>query len=165
MLDIKFIIDNQEYVKESLGKKGFAAENVDKLISTYLEMNKLKTSSQAMAEEKNKLSNSIKSASAEERPAIIAKSKALGEELKKEQDELSKIEADFELQMLKMPNYPSKDCPIGPDESGNVVIRKIGTPRQFDFTPRDHIELMDINDWSEMDRIAKVSGSRTYAIA
>ncbi len=164
MLDIKFIIDNQEYVKESLGKKGFAAENVDKLISTYLEMNKLKTSSQAMAEEKNKLSNSIKSASAEERPAIIAKSKALGEELKKEQDELSKIEADFELQMLKMPNYPSKDCPIGPDESGNVVIRKIGTPRQFDFTPRDHIELMDINDWSEMDRIAKVSGSRTYAI-
>ncbi len=164
MLDIKFIIDNQEYVKESLGKKGFAAENVDKLISTYLEMNKLKTSSQAMAEEKNKLSNSIKFASAEERPAIIAKSKALGEELKKEQDELSKIEADFELQMLKMPNYPSKDCPIGPDESGNVVIRKIGTPRQFDFTPRDHIELMDINDWSEMDRIAKVSGSRTYAI-
>ena len=164
MLDIKFIIDNQEYVKESLGKKGFAAENVDKLISTYLEMNKLKTSSQAMAEEKNKLSNSIKSASAEERPAIIAKSKALGEELKKEQDELSKIEADFELQMLKMPNYPSKDCPVGPDESGNVVIRKVGTPRQFDFTPRDHIELMEINDWSEMERIAKVSGSRTYAI-
>lgn len=164
MLDIKFIIDNQDYVKESLGKKGFASENVDKLISTYLEMNKLKTSSQAMAEEKNKLSNSIKSASAEERPAIIAKSKALGEELKKEQDELSKIEADFELQMLKMPNYPSKDCPVGPDESGNVVIRKVGTPRQFDFTPRDHVELMEINDWSEMERIAKVSGSRTYAI-
>lgn len=164
MLDIKFIIDNQEYVKESLGKKGFAAENVDKLISTYLEMNKLKTSSQSIAEEKNKLSNSIKSASADERPAIIAKSKALGEELKKEQEELSKIEADFDLQMLKMPNYPSKDCPVGPDESGNVVIRKVGTPHRFDFTPRDHVELMELNDWSEMERIAKVSGSRTYAI-
>ena len=164
MLDIKFIIDNQEYVKESLGKKGFAAENVDKLISTYLEMNKLKTSSQSIAEEKNKLSNSIKSVSADERPAIIAKSKALGEELKKEQEELSKIEADFDLQMLKMPNYPSKDCPVGPDESGNVVIRKVGTPRQFEFTPRDHVELMELNDWAEMERIAKVSGSRTYAI-
>ena len=164
MLDIKFIIDNQEYVKESLGKKGFAAENVDKLISTYLEMNKLKTSSQSIAEEKNKLSNSIKSASADERPAIIAKSKALGEELKKEQEELSKIEADFDLQMLKMPNYPSKDCPVGPDESGNVVIRKVGTPRHFEFTPRDHVELMELTDWAEMERIAKVSGSRTYAI-
>lgn len=164
MLDIKFIIDNQQYVKDSLAKKGFAAENVDRLISSYLEMNKLKTSSQALAEEKNKLSNSIKSASAEERPNIIAKSKALGEELKKEQEELSKIEADFELQMLKMPNYPSPDCPVAADESGNVVIRKVGEPRKFDFTPRDHIELMELNDWSEMERIAKVSGSRTYAI-
>ena len=164
MLDIKFIVENTDYVKESLGKKGFAPENVDKLISTYLEMNKLKTSSQALAEEKNKLSASIKSASAEERPSIIAKSREIGEGLKKEQEELSKIEADFELQMLKMPNYPSKDCPVGPDESGNVVIRKVGEPRKFDFTPRDHIELMELNDWSEMERIAKVSGSRTYAI-
>lgn len=164
MLDIKFIVENQDYVKESLGKKGFAAENVDKLISTYLEMNKLKTSSQALAEEKNKLSNSIKSASAEERPAIIAKSREIGEELKKEQDELAKIEADFELQMLKMPNYPSKDSPVGKDDSENVVRRKVGEPRKFDFTPRDHVELMELNDWSEMERIAKVSGSRTYAI-
>ena len=164
MLDIKFIIDNQQYVKDCLSKKGFALENVDKLISTYLEMNKLKTSSQALAEEKNKLSNSIKSASAEERPAIISRSKALGEELKKQQENLAEIEKDFELQMLRMPNYPSPDCPVAPDENGNVVIRKIGEPRKFDFTPRDHIELMDINDWSEMERIAKVSGSRTYAI-
>ena len=59
MLDIKYIIDNQNQVKESLTKKGFPSENVDNLISTYLEMNKLKTSSQALAEEKNRLSNSI----------------------------------------------------------------------------------------------------------
>ncbi|MBS4773211.1 MAG: serine--tRNA ligase [Proteobacteria bacterium] len=164
MLDIKYIIDNQQRVKDCLAKKGFASENVDKLVSAYLEMNKLKTSSQALAEEKNKLSNSIKSASAEERPAIIAKSKALGEELKKQQEELAEIEKDFELQMLRMPNYPSQDCPVAPDECGNVVIRKVGEPRKFDFTPRDHIELMELNDWSEMERIAKVSGSRTYAI-
>ena len=86
MLDIKYIIDNQNQVKESLAKKGFPSENVDNLISTYLEMNKLKTSSQALAEEKNRLSNSIKSASAEERPAIIAKSRELGDELKKQQE-------------------------------------------------------------------------------
>ena len=40
----------------------------------------------------------------------------------------------------------------------------MGEPTKFDFTPRDHIELMELNDWSEMERIAKVSGSRTYAI-
>lgn len=164
MLDIKFIVENTQWVKDTLAKKGLATSNVDNLISTYLEMNKLKTSSQALAEEKNKLSNSIKSVSAEERPAIIAKSKEIGEEFKKQQEQLSQIEADFELQMLKMPNYPSENCPVGEDESGNVILRKVGEPRKFDFAPRDHIELMELNDWSEMERIAKVSGSRTYAI-
>lgn len=164
MLDIKFIVENTDWVKQSLAKKGFASENVDKLISSYLEMNKLKTSSQSLAEEKNRLSNSIKSASAEDRPAIIAKSKEIGEEFKQQQEDLSKLEEDFNLQMLRMPNFPSDECPVAADESGNVVLRKVGEPRKFDFTPRDHIELMELNDWAEMERIAKVSGSRTYAI-
>ena len=158
MLDIKFIIDNQQYVKDALAKKGFDAANVDSLISSYLALNKLKTSSQALAEEKNRLSNSIKSASAEERPAIIAKSREIGDELKKEQDELAKLQAEFDEMMLRMPNYPSPDCPVGPDESANVVLRKVGEIPHFDFKPRDHIELMELNDWSEMERIAKVSG-------
>ena len=164
MLDIKYIIDNQDYAKECLAKKGFASENVDKLISSYLEMNKLKTSSQTLAEEKNRLSNSIKSASAEERPSIIAKSKEIGEELKKEQERLTELQTAFDDMMLRMPNFPSPDCPLGPDESCNQVLRKVGEPKKFDFTPRDHIELMELNDWAEMERIAKVCGSRTYAI-
>jgi len=148
MPDIKFIVENPQWTKDALAKKGFAPENIDNLIVTYLEMNKLKTSSQTLAEEKNKLSNSIKSASAEERPAIIAKSKEIGEEFKRQQEQLSQIEADFELQMLKIPNYPSDECPVAEDESGNIVIRKVGEPRKFDFTPRDHIELMELNSLS-----------------
>jgi len=66
--------------------------------------------------------------------------------------------------MLKMPNMPSPESPVGPDDSANVVCRKVGEPRKFDFTPKDHVELMELNDWSELERIAKVSGSRTYAI-
>jgi len=164
MLDIKFIADNTDWVKASLARKGFPAEKVDELLNTYYEMNKLKTSSQALAEEKNKLSNSIKSASAEERPAIIAKSKAIGEEFKNQQDKLTQIEAEFNDMMLRMPNYPSQESPDGPDDSANVVRRKVGEIPHFDFELKDHVELMEFNDWSEMERIAKVSGSRTYAI-
>lgn len=165
MLDIKYIIANKELVREGLAKKGYEKViDVDDLEKLYLNINKLKTSSQSMSEEKNKLSNSIKSATAEERPAIIAKSKEIGEELKKEQEELDKLQAEFDLMMLKMPNMPSPESPVGPDDSGNVVRRKVGTPRTFDFEPKDHVELMEMNDWSEMERIAKVSGSRTYAI-
>ncbi len=164
MLDIKFIADNTDWVKKSLSRKGFEPEKVDELLKVFYEMNKLKTSSQALAEEKNKLSNSIKSASAEERPAIIARSKEVGEQFKAEQEQLAQIEAEFNDMMLRMPNYPSAESPDGPDDSANVVRRKVGELPHFDFTPRDHIELMEINDWSEMERIAKVSGSRTYAI-
>ena len=97
MLDIKFVADNTDWVKKSLARKGFEPEKVDELLKVYYEMNKLKTSSQALAEEKNKLSNSIKSASAEERPAIIAKSKEVGEQFKIEQEKLAAVEAHAEL--------------------------------------------------------------------
>ena len=165
MLDIKYIIENKPLIQEGLDKKGYGKIiSLDELEKLYLEMNKLKTSSQAKSEEKNKLSNAIKSASAEDRPAIIAKSKEIGEELKKELEELDAVKAKFDEIMLRMPNMPSPQSPVGPDDSANVVRRKVGEPRKFEFTPRDHVELMELNDWSEMERIAKVSGARTYAI-
>ena len=163
MLDIKFIVENQKEVEEGLAKKGCTI-NIEELIKLYKDINKLKTSSQSLSEEKNRLSNSIKSASAEERPEIIAKSKSIGEELKVQQEALAAEQAKFDEIMWRMPNLPSKESPLGPDDSANVVHRKVGTPRTFDFTPRDHVELMELNDWSEMERIAKVCGSRTYAI-
>ncbi|MBQ9035170.1 MAG: serine--tRNA ligase [Alphaproteobacteria bacterium] len=164
MLDIKFIADNTDWVKKSLARKGFEPEKIDELLNVYYEMNKLKTSSQALAEEKNKLSNSIKAASAEERPAIIARSREVGEQFKAEQEKLAAVEAQFNDMILRMPNYPSAESPDGPDDSANVVRRKVGEIPHFDFVPKDHVELMELNDWSEMERIAKVSGSRTYAI-
>lgn len=166
MLDIKFIAENPDVIKEGLAKKGYREQdvNVDELIALYKDINKLKTSSQALSEEKNRLSNAIKTASAQERPAIIAKSKELGEEFKVEQEQLLAEQEKFDNIMLRIPNMPSPESPIGPDDSANVVRRKVGKLPTFEFTPRDHVELMELNDWSEMERIAKVSGSRTYAI-
>ncbi len=166
MLDIKFIIENTELVKEGLLKKGYTQEdiNIDNLIALHKSVNKLKTSTQALAEEKNRLSNSIKSASPEERPSIIARSKELGEQLKSEQDLLVVEQEKFDNIMWRMPNLPSNESPVAPDESGNVIIKKHGEPTKFNFTPKDHVELMELNDWSELERITKVSGARTYAI-
>ena len=166
MLDIKYIAEHPEEIKEGMAKKGYTKEmlDVDALIALYKDIAALKTSSQALSEEKNKLSNSIKTASAEERPAIIAKSKSIGEELKVEQEKLAVEQAKYDDMMLRMPNMPSPESPVGKDDSENVVRRKVGTPRTFDFKPRDHVELMELNDWSELERITKVCGSRTYAI-
>ncbi len=164
MPDIKYIIENTDEVKKSLARKGYEAEKIDALINQYKELNKLKTAVQTKAEEKNKLSTAIKSAPAEEKAAIIAKSKQIGEEMKETQIELDKAQADYDLMILGLPNMPSADCPDGKDDSENVVIKKWGEPTKFDFTPRDHIELMELNNWGEMERIARISGTRTYAI-
>lgn len=164
MLDIKFILENKQLVREGLIKKGYTNIDLDNLISLHSQVTKLKTSSQALAEERNKLSNSIKSASQEERPAIIAKSKEVGEELKRQLADLDDLQAKFDDLMLRMPNLPSPQAPQGKDDTENVVLRKVGDLPKFDFTPRDHIELMELNDWSEMERVTKVSGARTYAI-
>ena len=166
MFDIKYIMENPAEIKEGLAKKGYTQQDIDidALIALYKDIAKLKTSSQALSEEKNKLSNSIKSASAEERPNIIAKSKSIGEELKVELEKLDAEQKKYDEIMWRMPNMPSADCPVGPNESGNKVIRKVGEIPHFNFKPRDHVELMEINDWSELERITKVSGSRTYAI-
>ncbi len=166
MLDIKFIIENTEKVKDGLARKGYTAKeiDIDAIIALHKEVNKLKTSTQALAEEKNRLSNSIKSASADERPAIIARSKEIGEELKKEQEQLTTKQQKFDTIMWHMPNLPCPEAPIGPNESGNVVVKRIGEPTKFNFHPKDHIELMEYNNWSEMERITKVSSTRTYAI-
>lgn len=164
MLDIKFIIENKELVQDGLDKKGFTNINLDDLIAIHSRMTSFVTSTQELREEKNRLSNMIKTASAEERPQIIEQSRAIGEELKQEEEELSSLTKQYNNIMMRMPNLPSKDSPVGKDDTENVVVRKVGDLPKFDFAPLDHVALMEKNNWSEMERIAQVSGSRTYAI-
>lgn len=138
MLDIKFIIDNPELVKEGLAKKGYTPEqiDIDALIALHKDVNKLKTSTQALAEEKNRLSNSIKSASADERPAIIAKSREIGEELKKEQEQLTEEQQKYDSIMWRMPNLPSPESPVAPDESAMSSSKKSANRQNLISRPK-----------------------------
>ena len=164
MLDIKYIAEHPEEIKDGLAKKGYTKEtlDVDALIALYRDIAKLKTSSQALSEEKNKLSNSIKSASAEERPAIIAKSKSVGEELKVEQEKLAAEQAKFDDMMLRMPNMPSPESPVGKDDSENVELRKWGEPSKFDFEPLAHWDIGKNLGILDPETAAKVTGARFH---
>ncbi len=66
--------------------------------------------------------------------------------------------------LLCVPNIPWDQAPLGPDANANVVLRREGTLPRFDFAPRDHVELLELNGWAELSRVAKVCGSRTYAL-
>ena len=66
--------------------------------------------------------------------------------------------------MLLVPGVPASAAPRGASEADNVQVRTWGTPREFSFKPLDHVELLQKNGWYELDRIAKVAGSRSYAL-
>jgi seryl-tRNA synthetase len=70
----------------------------------------------------------------------------------------------LEALMLRLPGIPWEGAPVGPDEDSNVVVRQEGTIPEFGFEPRDHVALVEMNDWAELGRIAQVSGSRTYCL-
>jgi seryl-tRNA synthetase len=88
--------------------------------------------------------------------------KSIKQELKAIDEELRSVEERFGLLMLTVPNVPDKSVPVGKDSSGNVEIKKWGKPPEFDFPAKDHIELAKSLDLLDLERGAKVGGSRAY---
>ena len=90
----------------------------------------------------------------------IEKGKELKAKLEKEENSLSAVWDELKTWLLKIPNPPKSDVKVGKDESENEIIKKVGTPKKFSFTPKDHLELGESLDIIDVKRAAKVSGSR-----
>src|SRR5690606_38345858 len=91
---------------------------------------------------------------------IMAEVAGLGDRLKASEDALAVVQADLSVLQLGLPNLPQDGVPVGADESGNVETKRVGTPRTFDFTVLDHVELGARNGWLDGDTAAKLSGAR-----
>ena len=161
MLDIKFIRENPDIVKNACKVKNFP-DIVDELLSLDVRVRELKTITQTKTAEKNKISREIPTAS--DKAPLIAKSKAISDEIANDMAELADKEAQLNDLMHRVPQIPDASAPIGPDDSANVEIRRIGTPRVFDFTPRPQWELLDMNGWWCPEKIANICGTRVYAL-
>lgn len=163
MLSLSFIRENPDVVRKAATEKN-AQLDLDALLAADAEVRGLKTLVDRLRTERNEISASFKDAAPEERPALGAKAKALG-------SEISQIEARTRAQqelldglMLRLPNIPWEGAPVGPDESFNIVVRTEGEPPTFGFEPRDHVALVEMNDWADLSRITQVAGSRMYAL-
>src|SRR5207253_5624162 len=103
-------------------------------------------------------------AAPEERPALGARAKAIGATISEAEAALGEKQTALDALLLRVPNIPWEGAPVGPDESANVVVRREGTIREFDFEPLDHVALIEKNDWADLARITQVAGSRTYCL-
>lgn len=156
MLDIKFIRENPSLVEKGVRSKKCDV-NVDHILHIDREYRDHRQNLQSLQEERNVLNEQIK-----KNPDQWDKEGAqfLKQKLEKEERSVRDLTQQLHDLLLKLPNLPKSDVPIGEDESGNKVIRKYKEPAKFDFQPKDHLALGESLDLIDVTRAAKVSGSR-----
>ena len=163
MLDIKFIRENTDLIKKTCEQKNVDID-IDLMLKLDAEILSLNQKLQDLREEKNAISSSIPTLKDDEKKEAISKSKDLNDKNKVYEAELATKQPDFDDMMWRVPNIPAPDVPVGKDDSENVILRREGTPRKFDFEPRDHYDILEMNDWADFKRVAKVCGSRSYTL-
>jgi seryl-tRNA synthetase len=161
MLDIKYILENIDEVKNSIKNRNVKCD-LDKLISTYslrkvamLELESTRAKANQIAKELPKLLDSEKQES-------IAQGRLLNQNISELEERLKIIELEYTEILLTVPNKLADDTPNGIDDTENVVIRTFLTPKTFDFKPKDHVELGKSLDIIDFDAGAKVAGSKFY---
>jgi len=160
MLDIKFIRENKEAVKQNIVNRRLSVD-IDKLLDLDEQRRVLTTKIEALRAEQNKASEDI---AREKEPAVkeakIKKMKELKEKLAEPGKLLVDIEKEYEVLILAVPNMTMPDVPIGKDENENKSIRENGKISKFDFQPKEHWQLGEELDVIDIARAAKVSGAR-----
>ena len=161
MLDIKFIRENPDAVKRACELKGFT-DYTDQILELDARVRELKTITQSKTAEKNKITREIPTAT--DKAPLIAASKAIANEIANDMAELDEKEKQLTDLLHRVPQIPSDAAPIGRDDTENVEVRRVGKPREFDFTPRPQWDLLEMNGWWKPEKIASICGTRTYAL-
>ncbi len=171
MLDIKFIRQNPEIVKEGCQKKQVKVD-VEKLLEVDKKRREALKKLESLRAEQNRqsylISKAVDPTKRDERIALVSQMKA---DIRGYENYLKKITPEYEKLLRQIPNLPLEDVPVGQDERNNVVVREVaasGEPRppgrgkkpKFNFKPKDHLELGESLKIIDVKRAAKASGSR-----
>ena len=162
MLDYKFIKDNLDAVKQNIINRNMTAD-ADIVVELYDKRTALVTKLQALQQKRNENAQAMKQKlDADERAKLIEAGKAIKEEISGLEAESKEIEEKLEEAARKLPNMVHPDAPVGKLDTENLEVKKVGTPRKFDFEPKDHVQLGEELDIIDFDRGTKVSGPKFY---
>lgn len=164
MLDLNFVKENLEKVRTDLRNRNFPTESLDRFVEldnerriVIGESDRLNALRNTSSKEIGELMQSGRRDEAEAKKVEIAG-------LKDQQSALDVRREAAESAMRELlaglPNIPADDVPVGSDESANVEIRRWGTPREFEFEPKDHVDLGEALGILDLERATKISGSR-----
>lgn len=163
MLDIKFIRENKDIIQAGAKKKHINFD-VDKLIEVDDERKKILAQVEEKRASQNEVSKKIPQASEEEKSKLLSEMSTLKEALQKEEEELKEVMERWKNLMLQVPNIPDFSVPEGSSDEDNQEVRVWGEKPNFDFEPKDHIELMIKNKMVDFERGTKIAGFRGYVL-
>lgn len=153
MLDIKFIRENPGKVKEALVKRG-AKGDVDKLLELDKKRREVLVNLENLRAEQNKISKEKSDGK------VIERAKKIKEDIKELEPKVKEIEAELNYLLQTIPNIPFDDVPLGKSDADNVVLRKVNKIPSFKFPIKSYLEIGESLDVIDIERAAKVSGTR-----
>jgi len=154
MLDIRFIRENSESVKENASNKGYEID-LEGILRLDSDRRNMIVEIEQLREQRNEISKSK-----EHSEKRIAEAKGIREKLGGLENELAKVEKNLNAEIRKVPNLALKEVPIGKSEEENVVVNSVGEKTEFDFEAKNDEELGELNGFIDKTRAAKVAGSR-----
>ncbi|MEE1038681.1 MAG: serine--tRNA ligase [Eubacterium sp.] len=162
MLDIKRIREDFDGVKAAVLRRGQGDFGIDAIPELDKKRRELLGVVEQMKNKQSTASKEIPKLKKEGKDTteLMAEMKKLSDEIKELDAQVAEVEAQLQDALLNVPNTPNADVPEGKDDSDNVEVKKVGTPREFDFESKAHWDIGTDLDILDFERAAKIAGAR-----
>jgi seryl-tRNA synthetase len=163
MVDIKHIREHPQKFKDAAEAKRFQVD-IDRLLEVDSALRQCRKKLQDITTEKNRLGKSVPRLSADEKQPVLDRLSKLKDEETDLQDRAKSLQPEFDELMLQVPQPADDEVPFGEDDTQNVEIKRVGEVRQFDFKPKDHVQLGRDLGIIDIERGVKLAGTRNYIL-
>ena len=166
MLDIRFVRTHAEIVKADLEKRNDPEKIgwVDDLLKKDARSRELKVETDTLRQRRNTIARDINAAkkSGQDAKDLMAEAAALPQKIRTCDSEQEETKTTIHNYLMRLPNILHDSVPVGKDDSENVEIKRVGTPRTFDFEIKNHGQLAVDNNWADFERATKIAGAGFY---
>ena len=166
MLDIKFVRENPDVVKENLKRRGEEGKLawVDELVANDARWRSIQSEANNLRSKRNKITEQIAQLrkKGEDASMLMKEAERIPDEIKNLEEHTAELEGKITSTLMLLPNIMHESVPYGKDENDNQEVRRWGVQPKFSFQPKDHIDLAAGLGLIDMERAAKVAGARFY---
>ncbi len=166
MLDINMFREHADIVRADHDKRGISHDSIDEVIRLDEAWKKARYDADQLRRQRNEAARGIadakKSGDTAEAERILAEVSDLGTEIERLTGEADRLESERDILRMRIPNVLHSDVPVGDDEGGNTQLSLHGEKPEFEFEPKTHNDILEMNNWVDLPRAAKIAGSRFY---